>query len=109
MARGAEDVTMAKKRAAKGTIKVREEESFDIDHLPKPGDDIKTVFSLRLDSAMVALIDKARTVYAEKIAAAIGRHTVPRPTRSAMIRTLIEDGLRAQGVTPPELKRVGQK
>jgi hypothetical protein len=75
------------------SIDVHEEDSFDLEHLPRPGEEIKQVFSLRLDTKTVALIDRARDAYAKKVAAAVGRATVPRESRSAMIRLLIEDGL----------------
>ena len=100
---------MPAKRSPKGKIQVRPEDSFDRDHLPGPDDTIKTVFSLRLDDAMVANIDRAREVYAERIAAAVRRPSVVRESRSAMIRILIEDGLRVHGVLPPQPTKGGTK
>jgi hypothetical protein len=87
-----------RQRIRKGRAQVRPAPSFDDEHLPKPGDKSKTVFSLRLDDDMVKRIDRARDVYAERIAAAVKRPTVPRESRSSMIRILLEDGLRFHGV-----------
>src|SRR5437879_6432699 len=95
---------MPQKRRSQGSMQVRQEPSFDIEHLPAPSDKVKTVFSLRLDDQMVAWIDRARDVYAERIAAAVGRPSVARESRSAMIRILLEDGLRSLGVPSAEQK-----
>jgi hypothetical protein len=84
-----------RKPVTQGRIEVAKEDDFDSDSLPKPGDPPgKSVFSLRLDRQMVAAIDRAREVYAERVAAAVRRPTVRRESRSGMIRILLEDGLR---------------
>src|SRR6266699_3526777 len=85
-----------KKHRSQRGIQVRKEDDFS--DLPKPNDPtpIMSVFSLRLEDRTVALIDQARDVYAKRVAAAVGRsEPVPRESRSAMIRMLIEDGLRS--------------
>src|SRR5688572_5423038 len=91
-----------KTRRTKPNVRVKQEDSFDLANLPAPGESLASVFSLRLDAKTLAMIDRARELYAVRIAAAVRRTTVPLETRSKMIRILIEDGLRHQGVIPPD-------